>query len=248
LVKAEATGLVEAFEMFSYDKSSTDDWNDIFYEIKTASAVFAKPYSKVTAYFNTVESILVPEKLLTASSAEDYLNLVHGEQAHLEVKYDKLLSTKVFINAYRIRRSLSELLTRQFIIYQSAHSYSALLNDVLRRPRLAPVFIKLQFYSKHFIVAFWKGERLQMVQSFDFKGTEDVLYYLLRTLQQLGLNATEAQVELSGMIDSHTKTYEQLAKLFPHLETDKAPPNGVFEQALAENEAHYLTPFFKLLA
>ncbi|MGL1608675.1 hypothetical protein ACSTIN_23040, partial [Vibrio parahaemolyticus] len=65
---------------------------------------------------------MIPEKLLTATSAEDYLNLVCGESTRHEVRYEKLQATKVFINAYRIRKSIIELLNRQFVIFQNSHT------------------------------------------------------------------------------------------------------------------------------
>ena len=77
--KALDSGTIAAFEYFSLDKDQTEDWNDIFYEIKTISKLFNRTYKQVTCFFCTPESILVPEKFLTATSAEDYLNLVYGE-------------------------------------------------------------------------------------------------------------------------------------------------------------------------
>lgn len=246
MTKSLESGLVVAFELFSLDKDETEDWNDIFYEIKTASKLFNNSYKQVTCYFNTAEAILVPEKLLTATSAEDYLNLMFGENSRMEVKYEKLVSTKVFINAYRIRKSLSELLSRQFIIFQTAHVYTSLLNDVLSRPRIEDQFIKLQFYTHHFIVGVWKGERLQLVQTYAYITAEDALYYLLRLTQQFGLDTAFTFVELSGMLDLNTDLHKQLQSLFPNLKIDTITASGIFVEILKEYPSHYFTPFYKL--
>ncbi|KAF0236495.1 MAG: DUF3822 family protein [Sediminibacterium sp.] len=246
LVKNEETGEIDGFELFSLDKSSQDDWNDIFYEIKSGSTIFNNTFKQVFCYFNVEESLLIPEKLLTATSAEDYLNLIFGESIRHEVKYEKLLATKVFINAYRVRKSIIELLNRQFIIFQTGHTYSNLLNDVMRRPRIDDYFLKIQFYSHHFIIAVWKEERFQLIQSYRYHSAEDILYFVLRITQQFDFDPAYVVLELSGMVDVESNTYTQLAKVFANIHLDAIEPDGIFKSAMDEYPAHYFTPFYKL--
>ena len=244
--KSEMTGEISAFELFSLDKGLNDDWNDIFYEIKAASQLFNNSYKKVTCFFNTEDALLIPEKLLTATSAEDYLSLVYGESMRHDVKYEKLLATKVFINAYRVRKAFTELLARQFIIYQTSHTYSTILNDVMRRPIIDPAFIKIQFYSNHFIVAVWKDERFQLIQSYNYQSTEDVLYYVMRIVEQFSFEFSEVTLELSGFIDRELSLFTQLSSLFNRITTDNMQAVGVFKTVEGEYPPHYFTPFYKL--
>lgn len=246
MAKSDLTGEIDAFELFSLDKSEQDDWNDIFYEIKTGSSIFNNGYKKVTCYFNTEEAIMIPEKLLTATSAEDYLNLIFGESVRHEVKYEKLIATKVFINAYRVRKAITELLGRQFIIFQTAHTYSNLLNDMMRRPFIDQQFIKLQFYSHHFILAVWKEERFQLIQSYRYHSPEDVLYYLLRIVQQYQFEMSDVALEISGMVELEIGLFLQLSTLFPKIVLDNLQTTGIFKKAEIEYPLHYFTPFYKL--
>lgn len=244
--KALDSGTIVAFEYFSLDKDQTEDWNDIFYEIKTISKLFNRTYKQVTCFFCTPESILVPEKFLTATSAEDYLNLVYGESSRMEVKYEKLIAPRSFINTYRIKKSLAELLTRQFIIFQTSHVYTSLLNDVMERRKNEEQFVKLQFYNGHFIIAIFKESKIQLIQTFNYKMAEDALYYILRTAQQFNIDTSFAILELSGMIDLHTELYQQLKKVYTNIEIDTIPSSGVMLEVQKEYPAHYFAPFFKL--
>ncbi len=246
IAKSATSGEILAFELFSLDKGVNDDWNDIFYEIKAISQVFNFSYKKVTCFFNNEEALLIPEKLLTATSAEDYLSLVYGESTRYDVKYEKLLATKVFINAYRVRKAITELLSRHFIIYQVSHTYSTILNDVMRRPIIDPAFIKIQFYTNHFIVAVWKEERFQMIQSYRYQASEDVLYYLMRITQQYGFELSEVSLEVSGFIDKELSLFTQLSSLFKNITTDSMQSVGVFQKVESEYPSHYFTPFYKL--
>lgn len=244
--KSLETGQIVAFEQFVLEKGEHEDWNDIFYEIKTISKLFNQTFKQIICYFNTVEAVLVPEKYLTATSAEDYLNLIYGENNRMEVKYEKLMSTKVFINAYRIRKSLSELLSRQFIIFQTSHVYSALLNDVMSREIVQEQFVKIQFYTHHFILAIWREGRLQMIQTFQFITAEDAMYFILRAMQQFNINSTIAVLELSGLIAKDSDIFLQLKNQYTHFELDHLLPSGIFETVLQDYPSHYFTPFYKL--
>ncbi len=244
--KSIESGLIVAFERFGLEKEANEDWNDIFYEIKTISKLFNQTFKQVTCYFNTYEAVLVPEKYLTATSAEDYLNLIYGESNRMEVKYEKLSSTKVFINAYRIKKSLSELLSRQFIIFQTSHIYSSLLNDIMSRAIVREQFVKIQFYTQHFILAIWKEGRLQMVQTFKFITAEDAMYFVMRSTQQFAIDPSIAVLEFSGMLDKDTDLFQQLKNLFPNFEYDFLSPNGIFSSVLLEYPNYYFTPFYKL--
>jgi hypothetical protein len=246
IAKSDLTGEINAFELFSLDMSEKDDWNDVFYEIKTSSSIFNNGYKKVTCYFNNVEAIMVPEKLLTATSAEDYLNLVFGENIRNEVKYEKPIATQLFINAYRVKKAIIELLGRQFVIFQTAHTYSNLLNDVMQRPSMEQQFIKLQFYAHHFIIAVWKDEQFQLIQSYRYVSSEDVLYYLLRIVQQYQFDLSDLSLEISGMIELESNIYIQLAKIFSRIKMDSLPFIGVFKNAEKDYPAHYFSPFYKL--
>ncbi len=246
IAKSAISGEIVAFELFSLDKGMNDDWNDIFYEIKALSQVFNFSYKKVTCFFNNEEALLIPEKLLTATSAEDYLSLVYGESTRHDVKYEKLLATKVFINAYRVRKAITELLSRHFIIYQTSHTYSTILNDVMRRPLIAPAFIKIQFYTNHFIIAVWKDERFQLIQSYRYQSDEDVLYYLMRITQQFNFELSQVSLEVSGFVDKELSLYSQLSALFNNISTDNMQPVGVFQKVEGEYPPHYFTPFYKL--
>lgn len=244
--KSVDSGSIVAFEYFSLDKDQTEDWNDIFYEIKTISKLFNKNFKLVTCFFCTPESILVPEKFLTATSAEDYLNLIYGESSRMEVKYEKLIATRSFINTYRIKKSLAELLTRQFIIFQTSHVYTSLLNDVMMRRKNEEQLVKLQFYNGHFIMAIFKDSKIQMIQTFPYKIAEDAMYYIIQSAQQFSINTNFAIVELSGMIDLNTDLYIQLKKVYENIEINTQEATGIMFEVNKEYPAHFFAPFFKL--
>ena len=236
MIKGAASQQVEGLELFALEKGSPD-WSDVFYEVTAASQILGRTYRDTHCYYNFEEAIIIPQQKFSVASAENYLALVYGESNRHDFRYDTLLSPGHIVNAYRIRKSIHELLGRLFILYKPHHSYSKMLDDILTRDQLEGHFVKIQFYTSHIILAFVKDKQLQLVQSFQYQTTDDILYYLSSIIQQFGIHK-QSQLEISGMFDTDSILYQQLGKLFGLISFDTIQPDGLF--------AHYLTPFYKL--
>ena len=243
--KGAASHQVEGIELFALEKE-THDWSDIFYEVMSASKILGRNYRDVHCYYNFEEAIIIPEEKFSVTAAEDYLALVYGESIRHDIKYDTLLSPG-YINAYRIRKSIHELVGRHFILYKPHHSYSPILDDILTRDQLDANFVKIQFYSNHIILAFVKDKQLQLIQSFRYETTDDVLYYLLRITQQFAIKKDQSTLEISGIFDTGSALYPQLSKLFGQISFDNIQADGLFPSALGDHPAHNFTPLYKLV-
>ncbi len=205
-----------------------------------------RTYRNAHCYYNFDEAIIIPGKLFTASSAEDYLNLMYGESDRHDVKYDPINADTHMVNAYRVRKSIHELVGRYFLLYKPHHVYSIILKDILTRNELADQFIKVQFYSNHMIVAVVKEKQLQLVQSFQFEITEDIIYHLSNITEQFALDASHTNVELSGMVEKNAVLHQQLLSRFGSVTFDTMEEDGVLN-ASVNHPLHFFTPFYKLV-
>ncbi|MEO7530026.1 MAG: DUF3822 family protein, partial [Sediminibacterium sp.] len=197
LVKGAVSKEIEGFEMFELEKDKSD-WNDIFYELRTASQLLNIGYRNTHCYYNFEEAIIIPEKRFSPGAAEDYLNLIYGESDRHDIKFDTIHVPTRMVNAYRVRKSIHELVGRHFLLYKPHHSYSSIIQDILSRYGLADHFMKVQFYATHMIVAVVVDKQLQLIQSFQFDTTDDVLYHLTNITQQFALDAAHSHAEISG--------------------------------------------------
>jgi hypothetical protein len=236
---------LEGFEVFALEKE-TSDWSDIFYEVKAGSEILNRSYRDTVCYYNFEESVMVPQQKFTTTAAEDYLSLVYGESNQHDTKYDTLTPGSGIVNAYRIRRSIHELVGRHFVLYKPHHSYSRIVDDILTREQLTDPFVKIQFYSSHIIVAFVKNKQLQLVRSFRYQGQEDILYYVLSIVQQYGIKTDHSHLELSGAVDETSTLYLQLSQLFGQTSFENMPADSSVSAAIAGYPAYYFTPFYKL--
>jgi hypothetical protein len=245
LVKSSSTQEIEGFEVFRFDQEGSD-WNDVFYAMRTASQLLGKSYRNAHCYYNFEEAVIIPGKRFTAIAAEDYLNLMFGESTRHDIKYDPINADTHMVNAYRVRKSIHELMGRHFLLYKPHHSYSGILHDVLTRTELADHFVKVIFYNKHIIVAVVKEKQLQLIQSFSFETKEDILYHLSNLKEQFALDAAHSNLEISGMFDNGSQLHKQLQSRFGLITFDTMNMDGVFKSA-TNQPLHYFTPFYKLV-
>lgn len=246
LVKNTVTEEVAAFELFQLDETQ-HEWNDIFYEIRQYSMLLQQYGNKTRLFYNFEEAMIIPAGQKNIVAAEDHLSLLFGESEWHELKYDKMGKQEQFINAYRIKRSIHELAGRYFPSHQVSHIYSPLLEDVLTRHWQDDQFMKLQFYGNHLVLVLVKNKQLQLIQSFSYHTAEDVLYYVLNTTHQFGLDPKSVAVEISGIFDREGSLYHQFTQLFSTIDFDEIIAGDVLQKMMeAGNPAHYFTPFFKL--
>lgn len=246
LVKGTQSQQVEGFEMFDLEKAAGDDWSDIFYEVKSGSRLLNGSYRDTECYYNFEEALIMPEQTFSATAAEDYLSLIYGESTRHEIKSDPLFAGSHMVNAFRIRKSIHELVGRHFVLYKPHHTYSNILDDILTRDQLDDHFVKIQFYSNHIILAVVKHKQLQLIQSFQYNIAEDVQYHLVNSIQQFALNTAHSHLEISGMFQPGAALHKQLQSLFGLITFDGIKSDGVFK-SVSDYPSHFFTPFYKLV-
>jgi hypothetical protein len=242
MVKNSSTGEIDAIELFQVEQLNAD-WSDILFEVKQNSKILGPTYSDCFVYFNFEEALVLPMSEMSASASADFLSLVYGADDRADIKFDRINSALPTVTIYRIKKSLTELLDRNFLIFKTQHSYTNILNDVLNRDSIPSVFLKLIVYSKHFILVLIRDNQLQLIQSYTFQNSDDILYFAISVANQSGITPLQSQLELSGMVDLHTNLLDQLKKTFGIVSFDFFPN----QSGPSNYSPYFLTPFYKLL-
>jgi hypothetical protein len=246
MVKNSSTSEIEAIEFFQIDQSKVD-WSDILFEIKQNSKIIGPSYADTSIFYNFEEALVLPLAKMSATAAEDYLSLVFGEDERTETKFDSINTALPTVTIYRIKKSLTELLNRNFLLFKTQHTYTNILNDLLNRDKLPEVFLKLIVYQNHFIVVLIKDNELQLIQTYSYTNSDDILYYTISVANQTGLSPLQAQLELSGLVELHKDLLEQLKKSFGILSFDLVSNPDAIMTKSSNYSPYFLTPFYKLM-
>jgi hypothetical protein len=240
---SEGADTLTGFELFSIEKNG-EGWNEAWKLIDESSKLLGADYASTKICFNYDESLLLPAQHFSAGSAVNHLSLVYGENAEQQMLHDTIASTPL-VNAYRIPKKLKQTLDERFPNHQSAHSFSSLLTDVLDRNGLPAQFLKLQVYTGHFILAYCKNRKLQLIRSFAYQTGEDIIYWLTSVAQQFSILQKQSEIEISGMLHAELLSQKQLLSLFGHISFEEIVTDPGFVSAVSIYPPYYFSPFHK---
>ena len=247
-VKGGESQLIEGFEQF-YLENPNREWNDIFTDLIPKSLLLNKTYTVTNCFYNFEEAVIIPKEAFKVSSAEDYLALLYGESNDYDIKYDLIDlfdPIEQIIIAYRIKKSVNDQMNKHFVLYKPHHVYSSIVKDVLSRTESEMHFVKLQLYNNHLIVTVVKDRKLQLIQSFKYEKTEDILYHLINITNQFALNNSISHLEIGGIFEENALLQDQLQLYFGKITFDRMELSGVFEK-INDKPLHSFTHYSKLV-
>ncbi len=191
-------------------------------------------FEKVNICFSTPHSVLTPATHFQESAATAMLSsfcLVNGSS----VVTSEQVEEKQLYNTYAADRKDHDFLLQQFSHATCSHIYSL----GLKQPSAEIDSLQLHFSTDEFSLLAFSGEQLLLAQTFEYTSPDDVLYYILKVVNQFGLSQEEVQVTITGLVDRHSALFREMYQYFLHVS---------FREAQWQTPAHeYPAHFFTLL-
>lgn len=191
---------------------------------------------------------LVPESLMQKERADRYLSLnVPFNPAEEVILLDHVKHLKAY-TIFSIPLRIRSIIQKHLHTDQISHISSALIEGILinyKNQMLHPkCFLHIRESFFDLIIA--DHEKLYYSNSFDFKTPEDLVYYVIFVLDQLGFSPDEAEVILMGKIQKNAPLYQILFKYIRKLEF--APRNPSYSYSFVFNNLppHYYFPLLNL--
>jgi hypothetical protein len=229
--------LVE-FGYYSKENIMTNSWTDFFEQ----NEVLSERYYQSAIAFKAAESILVPAEYYKSEDAWLQLKVIYGESVQSVLITEHLPDWNMY-NLYRVPEALHSAISKRFVTGKFWNSHSVHLKNFPGEKQNA---ILVDFVMDEFSVIVFKNNALQLAQSFTCSSPEDVLYYLLKICQQLGLSQQEVKIILAGLIEKDSAIYRELYKYFIHLEFENLPDGIRIADALSQYPRHYFSSICKL--
>jgi hypothetical protein len=150
-------------------------------------------------------------------------------------------------NVYRISPDLHQLLQHSFTAGKYWHYYSLLLKSFKMFDSNDPEdCIKVIFYSDKMVALFVRNGKVQLVQTFLYQDTKDVIYHLLNGCRQLGLNQEGTKLLVGGLIDRQSSLSTELHKYFLRLQFEEIDESIRITDELKELPLHYFSSILKI--
>jgi hypothetical protein len=202
--KHDESKTLQAFELFSFNEIDAGDFTKVFKETLLHSRLLTTSFDKVEFIWGHEKSLCIPTEFYNENAAASYLKLMFGEIAEIPVGTDKIDDGVVI---YKLPEQAMNEYSKHYKISTQFHKYSQLL---AAKKKDTANSIHLVFYHSHYIVIVYKNDRLQLIQYFDYKVPEDVLYTILNTCDAHELPANEIKILASGMINTFSPLYDTL--------------------------------------
>lgn len=195
--------------------------------------------------YNFAESVLVPDELFSLDTNRDLVELNFGTVAKGLILSEKLPSHAAH-TVYRIPADVHTFYQQKFSAGKYWHLYTLWLASLQRF--LPPASIQrahLLFYPDKMLVAFYKNDQLQLVQTFTYQVAEDVVYHLLNICRQLEMSPQEILLQVSGYVQPDSPVYTEIMKYFLHCSLDEVP-SSFDATAFAPLPQHFFSPLLKM--
>lgn len=246
MLQSCATKQILGFEVFKLVDTDSN-WDDVFSQFKYLSELFKNNVGKIYVVHENVESVLIPTELFNANSTQEYLKLVYGEKENSICFSNQLKHEETIVNVFRIDSVLYESLCANLNISQHFHFYTNILQRVFQHKLYqGKNWMKLVFYEKYFIVTLIKEDQLQLIQTFNYQSSEDVLYHIMNVINQHDILIDSLNVLISGKIDLDKTTYILIQQYFSNIEIEKSESGIALSEKLSAYPSHYFTSYFNV--
>ena len=163
---------------------------------------FAFPYESVYLLYQNKYSTLIPQPLFSEENKNLFLGFNQPFQENSRIVFDTLKNNEA-VNIYYLPNMVVEKAKDFWPNVKILHFSSALIESLSINFK-NQVDQKTLFVNLHldcFDIVHFRENKLHYYNSFDFHTKEDFIYFLLTTIDQLGLNPEDVNVILLGNID-----------------------------------------------
>lgn len=214
-------------------------------EIIANDALLQQNWKEAVVVYNFPDSSLLPDKYFDIGMNKSITDLLFGNAFKGLILSEKIPAWDVY-NIYRVQREIHGVLQQKFSGGRYWHYYSIFLAAINKQNEMPTYLLQCIFYPEKFVVAFFKGRHLQLLQTYQYETPEDVSYFLLKICRQF--NATQENMKLivAGLIEQESALFTELMKYFQEIEFDLIPEALQTGNLLQNFPDHYFSPILKM--
>lgn len=208
-----------AAQVYRYPYHFSPDDFSIWLQETTSSGMASWHYSTVRVMAANLDYTLVPGPLFNPLRKEEYLRFNLSSQGDMLTLTDRLAGLDA-CTVYTLPLWLHVKLMEIFPGAPLHHAISCYLESVLNhykfRTRHHSSFINLQ--PGFFDLIILNEQKITFCNSFSYKSTDDVLYYIMFILEQTQLLPDDLELLITGEMGRHAQVVEKLTSYLTHVD------------------------------
>lgn len=160
---------------------------------------------------------LVPRPYFLEEKLSEYLKFNTALLATDELNYDRLAEMNANL-VYVPYTNVNNYLLDKFGEFTYQHAVSVFIDQCINSSNKAKQEFFIQVYPTHFDCGVFKEGELQLCNSYDYFAPEDLVYYVLFIVEQLGLDPEEFELKITGDLLPDTETHKLLTTYIRHIQ------------------------------
>lgn len=198
----------------SYFFQEIEDYETLCNEIEniiSENELLKRAFHTININFESQKSTLVPSPLFDKSEIDSYLKFNHKIQHDEEIFFDELKNLEAY-NIYAIPNCIREKIRSKFYKYKISNFSSTLIESLLINHKNQSLKNKVftNIRPSYFDIIIIEDKQLIYYNAFRYRTKEDLIYFLIFTLEQLKLNPEIIDLVLLGEINKSSNYYEIL--------------------------------------
>lgn len=212
-------------------------FDDFLRSVLTANSWLKNPFKTVRIAYEGKKCTLIPGPLFDSQEAENFLKLNFQLPADEHILADHLQQFDNY-NVYSIPKNLEDSVKKLFPAARISSLSTILLQTVWMnfKTRINANRIFLHIKDKSFDILIYDGRLIRFFNTFTWMVAEDVAYFLIFVLEQLGMNPEQSSVVLLGNIDRGSNLFELVYRYVKNMEFGR------------RNETFKYSPVFDIIA
>ncbi|MDC7997739.1 DUF3822 family protein [Gilvibacter sediminis] len=167
---------------------------------------FQSKTQEVVVVYHHPTFTFVPEALFDPNNLADYLKFNAKILAQDYLDYD-VSKSRGMVNVYIPYTNINNFFFDRYGDFTFLHSATVYLAALEAQHTSATTQVAAHLEDNSLLIAVTSGKKVHLINAFAISGTEDFAYYLLFTMEQLGLDPKEIPLMLSGNIDEQDEYF-----------------------------------------
>jgi len=200
----------QLFQLRYLGKETAGGWTDA--DLNSAEALLSgmlQPGAAVKVAFCFPETMLTPYSITEAGAAAGILGLSG------QVQSTQVPAWQVTIN-YAVPVQIMEWVERVYGSVAVTHFSVPLLQHMRAGEEAGMLLLDIGRDTCTIIAG--KNGQLLLVQAYPWSVAEDILFYLLKTVETFSFSQQATAVQVSGLVDTDSALYKELYQYFIHIE------------------------------
>jgi len=215
-------------------------------EIILKDDFLARSYHKYRLVYVFEKNTLVPAGLFDPAVKDDYFTLNHKLEENYIVSNNRLMEPDSVL-LFDIRQDLQDALIKAFPEASLSHHLKPLLHTCFgNAAKSKERYIHLNIEDTYFNILLIDKGKMEFINTFRYRNSSDILYYLLFTFEKLGIGKDE-QVHLTGLTDKGDELYNNMSDYVSRILFEKPVGNWSLSYVFESVGIHRYSNLFNIV-